>query len=123
MALARLVAKARRVLRGRPSPWAMVRGPGAAFVTSAWRLGWLVVDAVKVVTDRGAILDLARDSPAAVRAEVADAVWRWRWRLVEAKTPGVASSQSGLGAHMRPLWRLLRARHQDDWGPAEKRED
>ncbi len=66
--------------------WAKVRGPAAAFVATALRLGWVVHDALHLTTDRGVAIDLQRDSPAFVTAEVRKAVWRWRWRRAKPST-------------------------------------
>ena len=120
VALRSMVTRALRTLAARDSPWAMVRGPAAAFVASAWRLGWRVLDAFTVEADAGAQLDLRRDSPAMVRAMVASAVRRWWWERIERRIPALASGTPGRGAYMQPLWRLMRAAPDEDWGAREK---
>jgi hypothetical protein len=59
-------------------PWSVVKGPAAAFVASAARLKWTVVDVVNVIIDSGLSLNLSVDPPAVVTREVAAAVRRWR---------------------------------------------
>ena len=73
-ALSKLVSAALAVLAGRPSPWAMVRGPAAAFVASALRLGWQVLPYAEVRTDCGQHIDFTRDSPAMARRFVQQSV-------------------------------------------------
>ena len=48
-----LVHKELVVLAYGRNAWGRVRGPGAAFVASAQRLGWTISDASSVVDDRG----------------------------------------------------------------------
>ncbi len=47
----RMVADAQLALASAARPWAVVRGPGAAFVASAARLGWTIHDAFSLTTD------------------------------------------------------------------------
>ncbi len=65
-ALMRLVASAKRRLDKAARPWSVVRGPGAAFVASASRLGWIAHDARRLTSDTGMELDLAVDPPVVV---------------------------------------------------------
>ncbi len=91
------------------SIWSVVRGPAAAFVASAWRLGWVIHDHLTVTTDDKTIrLDLARDSPAYVKKLVEESVRRWRWRKVEAKVPSLDSGGAGFGPHIAPLYDLMK---------------
>ena len=60
------------------SIWQKVTGPVAGAVATAWRLGWVFMSAKAIKTDRGRILDLTLDSPAAVKKEVIESVKRWR---------------------------------------------
>lgn len=52
LVLARLVACAVQCLRKAKNVWARVRGPCAAFVASAQRLGWKVASATHVIDDK-----------------------------------------------------------------------
>ena len=55
--LRRLVVRAKHVLAVSRRPWAMVRGPAAAFVASAHRLRWTVHDAFRVTLDNDDIFN------------------------------------------------------------------
>ena len=116
----KLVQQAQRTLANRTSPWAVVRGPAAAFVASAERLCWKVIDHVTVDTDRGHRLDLTRDSPAMVRCCIRDSVWRWRWRRLEANHPHLKQDEGGHGILVRPLFRLLSSSNQPEWGREQR---
>ena len=43
--------------------WAKVKGPAAAVVATAARIGWQVVSASQVITDLGDVLNLRLDQP------------------------------------------------------------
>ena len=58
--------------------WRMVVGPMAGAIATAWRLGWTFPCPRTMRTDRGRILDMSLDSPAAIRKEVQESVRRWR---------------------------------------------
>ena len=119
--LSKMAGQALGSLEGRASPWAMVRGPAAAFVASAWRLGWTVYSAFAVRTDEGDLLELHRDPPARIQREVQAAVWRWRWRRIESKNPTLVQGNGGLGAHIGPVFRLLKSSAvAEEWGPKQK---
>ena len=66
-AMNRMVADAKDRLRVARNKWAVVYGPGAAYIMSCTRLRWTVIDAAHVVTDDGVLLDLNRDPPAVVK--------------------------------------------------------
>ena len=51
------------------SVWQLVRGPAAAMIASARRLGWTVVNATELITDHVKTLAVALVSPAVVKAE------------------------------------------------------
>ncbi len=70
-----------RLMRAR-RPWAAVKGPAAATLASAARLGWDVTDAAHFRTDLGRVLDLRRDPPCIIKQEVHEAVERWRWKRI-----------------------------------------
>ena len=98
--------------------WALVRGPGAALVATARRIGWTVVSAVLLLDDRGKEVHLERDSPAYVKLLVDEAVRRWRWRRIEDKHPVLKQGGGGFGAHFIPIYRLINTRRSSDkWNP------
>ncbi|CAK0833333.1 unnamed protein product, partial [Prorocentrum cordatum] len=119
-ALNKLVSAALAVLVDRASPWAMVRGPAAAFAASALRIGWQILSHAKVRTDRGQHIDFTRDSPAMARRFAPQSVWRWRWRRVERQHPRVARGPGGHGLFVQLIFKLLNGRGGDNWGPSEK---
>ena len=84
------------------SPWAVCKGPGAAFVATCRRLGCKVIDAVTLTTDDGKLMQLQLDSPAAVANQDKLAVkrWRWSWRNLERTLPPLAKAGNGAGALM-----------------------
>ena len=106
-ALNRLVSSAQRRLGHARQPWSIVRGPGAAFVATASRLGWSVRSATDVMTDAGRVLHLHLDPPIVVAKEVEAAVRRWRWRNVERDVPSLDSAGAGRGANIAPVMSLL----------------
>ena len=67
--------------------WAKVKGPAAATIMSARRLGWRFVSATEVDIGDNTRLLLNRDSPAYVRIKVVEAVNTWRARNVALKLP------------------------------------
>jgi len=99
-ALEKLAGEARAMVGKANFRWNSVRGPAAAFVASACRLGWQVLDAFNVVTDWGISVDFRLDPPAHVTQLVTEAVWRWRWRRVVQVSPP------------RPGWRGAWAFHR-----------
>ena len=109
-ALDRLARHAIARLSAAASPWSLVAGPAAAFVASAFRLGWVLENALSMSTDHGVQIDLRRDPPAFVRDLVRASVWRWRWRNVEAKIPALRASEGGQGAFFSQIFRLLQAK-------------
>jgi hypothetical protein len=110
------LATAARVKVGKPNfRWTSVRGPAAAFVASAVRLGWDVLDAYNVVTDWGASIDFRVDPPAYAVQLVTESVWRWRWRLVEAKLPHLTQGSGGHGPFIEPVLKLLAAQPTATW--------
>ena len=101
--------------------WAMVVGPGSAFVATCARIGWAIIDGVNIRTDSGFHLDLTLDPPAAVHRQVVMAVERWRWRNVEDRYPELAANGTGRGAMFEAIWSLMRSKTNDEtWGPKLK---
>ena len=56
--------------------WAMVNGPGTAFVATCARIKWTVIDGLTLRTDDGFHLGLTVDPPAAVQKQVVMSVER-----------------------------------------------
>ena len=77
-----MVRRARVALVKARRPWSSVKGPGAAAVATAARIGWTVIDAATAYTDAGREVCFLRDSPAMVALLVQDSVRRWRWNRV-----------------------------------------
>jgi hypothetical protein len=119
-ALGKLVTTALGKLEGRPSPWSLAKGPAAAFVATAWRLGWKVHAFNSVQTDLEQDLDFSRDPPAMVQRLVRQSVWRWRWRRVETQLPCLVQGLGGHGAFVQPLFKLFNCSDRADWGAREK---
>ena len=107
LSLQTLAANASKKLKHSRCPWKVVVGPGSALVATSARLGWIVKDAVRLITDQGRMLQLDLDPPIVIKREVAEAVKRWRWREVEKTMSSLHSAGSGAGAVMAPLWKLL----------------
>ena len=119
-ALCRLAEAVIALVDNTTTPWKKVCGPAAAFVASATRLGWHVKDAYTLVTDRGALLDMRRDSPTFVTSEVRNAVWRWRWRRLEDKHKCLVQGDGGYGPFIQPILRLLRLKPMAEWGAKQQ---
>ncbi len=107
-ALQRLVTSAHRRIARASRPWSVVRGPGAAVVATAARLGWTVRDTRCLVMDDGRELQLDVDPPIVVARECEAAVRRWRWRSIEQAVPSLDSGGAGHGANFGPVRALLR---------------
>ena len=58
-----VIRKAKKVIEKVKNRWAAAaKGPGAAYLLTCERLGWRVIDATKVETDRGEVLGTAAGS-------------------------------------------------------------
>eukprot|EP00973_Karenia_brevis_P035999 4966196-Karenia_brevis.AAC.1 len=119
-ALSRICSAAISKLEDCTRPWSRVTGPGLAFVASARRLGWRVIDAANLVDEEGTQVSLRRDSPAYVATLVKRAAWKWRWRKVEAKHPHLKQGDGGHGLFIQPIFKLLRPQSTPDWGHAQR---
>ena len=93
--LGRMVNLATSKVCATSRPWSVVRGPAAAFFVTCQRLSWVAASATRIITDVGENLDLAVDSPAAVRAAVRRAVSRWRFKLIDDSLPSLQSHGAG----------------------------
>ena len=76
--------------------WKIVTGPTTALLATIRRLGWSMAGPHVMHTDEGRVLDLRKDSPAAVAAEAAEGVRRWRWRMAGKILPGLIPSRYDL---------------------------
>ncbi len=120
-AMDRAVAAARLRLTRARRPWAVVRGPAAAAVATAARLGWDLKDAVTVVMHDGNILRLDKEAPKAVLARVREAVARWRWMRIENSYPHLDHGGAGRGIHIDPVVKLASRDIPDEgWGRAQR---
>ena len=114
--LLKLVGRAQLRLASAARPWAVVRGPAAAFVASAARLGWTVHDAFSLTTDDGTPLRLRLDPPVIVKRACHASVVRWRMRNIERDLPSLDSEGKGHGPAIEPVLRLLRSKeHSEAW--------
>ena len=78
------------------SVWHMVRGPSAAVIASAWRLGWTCESARIFHDDLGEQVDFLTMSPALVSATVHRSVARWRLRRVARALPTLVAEAPDL---------------------------
>ena len=81
-----------QIERAKGSVWTMVRGPVAAFIASAARIGWTVHSATTATDDLQQNWNFAADSPAAIGEAVAESVRRWRLKRIIAFLPSAAPS-------------------------------
>ena len=102
--LNQMMASAIPTLRNAKRVWAMVKGPAAAVVATAARIGWQILNATQIWTDVGHLLDLSLDPPKVIAEHVFKAVERWRWKRIEKKHPYLAANGSGRGSFMAPSW-------------------
>ena len=100
--------------------WSSVKGPAAAYVASAWRLGWTTGSWNTASDDMGRSLAFTRDAPRFVRDAVYDSARRWRWRRIEHRLPALQCHISGVGAFMTPIFRLMSGKPRTGWGPEQK---
>ena len=96
------VARAKVELTKARRQWAVVKGPAAAVVATLARLGWTMIDAVKVYTDKREEVDFQQDPPARVKQLIHESVRRWRWRLA-----GMVVGEGREGWTDGPVWKPL----------------
>ena len=119
--LNRMLDDAKVRVEGAKNKWAVAYGPAAAVVLTCRRIKWEMLDATKVRTDEGEVLDLTRDPPIVVINKVCQAVQRWRWRKIETVMPQLAVNGTGRGAIMEPIWQLLNTKVKDpEWQAVHK---
>ena len=121
--LSKLMSVARARLATAKNRWAKVRGPAAAYVATAIRIGWCVQGPLNVTTDDGTRLDLCVDSPAFVKAAVDASVRRWRGRNIGRRLGGTDPDGLGCGPSFIGTYRLLDPRRRDgdeNWGSRER---
>ena len=114
-ALEQMVVAANATLGKATSVWQHVRGPAAATVASAWRLGWQVHAHDSITTDLGRQLNLTLDPPVVVQKEVARAVRRWRDASVFRRHRHLGDPAKAHGLFMRPLWSALNGPPGNDY--------
>ena len=61
-----------------PNPWGLVKGPFAAAIASAARIGWYFESPTRLRTELGFTWDFTLDSPRDIRGDVDRAVISWR---------------------------------------------
>jgi ribonuclease HI len=119
--LERITNDAINMLRAAKNVWAKVKGPAAAMVATAARIGWQTLNATTLVTDLGEIVDMTVDPPKVVALQVFEAVKRWRWKRLEKNHKRLAEGGTGRGPMMAPIWKLLRSKMQtDEWNAGHR---
>ena len=86
--------------------WNAAKGPFAATILSARRIGWSFKSASVLVTDVGEEINLARDSPVYVRDRTREAVSRKIAKEIDEALPALQSG--GRGPMRRGVRRALR---------------
>ena len=81
--------------------WASVKGPTAALINTAARIGWSSSDGLAFCLHDGTTLDLTRDPPAAVSERVHDGV---RQRQLS----NIANSMSGQAGNVTVVFEPVR---------------
>ena len=119
-ALNAILRDAKHRLSSTAHVWRRVFGPGAAFLASAWRIGWTLTSATDFTDELGVPHDLTCETPAFVATLVHRAVSTWRWRRVEAKHPHLRQKDGGFGPFIQPIFKLLRPKDSEGWGPRER---
>ena len=109
-----------KLSQAKSSIWRSVNGPTTAVIASAWRIRWTFNSASVVTTDTGRILDLKKDSPAAVQQEVHRAVRRWKLGKLLAAIPSMkpavlASDDCGTASPLPPRGFDHFSWPRDDW--------
>ena len=112
------LAATKKLLKAKTTVWRVVTGPAAAVVATAWRIGWVFIDARQIKTEQGRTLDFLLDSPAAVADEVFRAVRRWTLgkllRAVPSLRPAFSSCKVAADA-MPPRAFCVYERAPSDW--------
>ena len=80
--------------------WNDVKGPVAAALRTAARIGWTFESATTLVDDLGVAWLLLRDSPAAVGSGVTQSVSRWRFRSICNQFPAMRPPLQENGVHL-----------------------
>ena len=119
-ALQALLKHATSRLAGKERLWSLVHGPAAAFLATAWRIGWQATSATTVVDELGVAHDLLDVPPARIAKLIHRAVTTWRWRRVETKHPHLRQAGGGHRPFIEPIRRLLGAKASDNWGPSQR---
>ena len=95
-------------------PWSAANGPASALLLTVKRVGWEVVSATELISDRGKRLNLTVDPPVVIKRAVEAAVRRWRWRNMALTHPSLHET----GSNFDPIHKLLSSKqNSDDWNP------
>ena len=92
-----------KVRRCAGSPWAILTGPFTAVAATTARLKWEYLGRLCFRTDVGEVLNLAADSPQAVKLRVRRSTARWRARRIDQQIPSL-----GLGG-LPPVFAGIKA--------------
>ena len=111
-ALQAAIERAKPRLAAADNLWLSVRGPVAAMVATAGRLGWQVDSATRVI-------DFTADSPAVVKDLVTRAVRTWRRAEVRQASAEYDGRLYCKGPRMQPIWKLLNGRWSKEEGQAK----
>ena len=114
-ALQALISAAVAKLTESAKIWCKVAGPAAAYVASAWRLGWKGASWCEVTDDAGKLLQFCRDAPRRTRDLVYKSARRWRNRRIYSKFTGLPEDRRGDGLFLTPIYRLLNAKPNPSW--------
>ena len=90
----RTVRHAAAALARSKRPWAVVKGPSAAYIATAQRIGWIVHSASVVTTDLGRTLHLDIDPPVVVAREAKAATYRWRLARIQERLPWLGDPET-----------------------------
>ena len=120
--LQRIVGQAIPKLANAKSKWQHVKGPGAAMVASAQRIGWVVESATRIQTETGRVLLLDEDPPVVVKRAVEQAVRMWRDSLIIAKFQHLnGNTVPNHGLQVAPIWTVLNCKtNTDNWNGLHK---
>jgi hypothetical protein len=76
-----------KLQKAKRSVWDLVTGPATALVASLWRVGWSFLSPTKLLDDRGTLVDIELDSPAAITTIMKRSVRRWQLCRVALSSP------------------------------------
>ena len=109
-----------RLLNNKGAKWALAKGPVAAMILTAKRLGWKTPSPYRMVTDTGNVVDFRKLSPRYVKQMVHESVVRWRRRRIEKAMPALKSNFGAIGANWRVARHLLKDKKTAGWNDKHK---